>query len=183
MNRNANIQYLLKKEKLIVGGIKIYMKKGLVAVLTTLIGSIVGIGVSTKFLSRRIAQKNEHLQKMNEFYNILNYWLSLKQRGISLVDYFEKNGYKTIAIYGMKELGERLYTELAGTDIEVKYIIDKNADEIYAEVDVVPPDVSLGEVDVIVVTACHYFNEIQKMLSQRVDYPVIPIEDVIYAVG
>ena len=42
------------------------------------------------------------------------------------------NVYKEIAIYGMSYLGERLADELAGSDITVKYAIDRNADNIYA---------------------------------------------------
>ena len=80
-------------------------------------------------------------------------------------------------------MGERLYEELAGSGIEVKYIIDKNVDGIYSEVNVVTPDEELEEVDVIVVTAPHYFDEIEEMLSQKVDYPVISIEDVVYQAG
>ena len=109
-------------------------------------------------------------------------WLTLKQQGKSLVQYFERNQYKTVAIYGMKELGERLYDELKDSDIKVLYAIDKNADAIYAEVDVLTPDDDLPEVDLIVVTPVHYFDEIEEMLADKVDCPVISIEDVVYEV-
>lgn len=82
----------------------------------------------------------------------------------------------------MKELGERLYAELKDSEIQVKYIIDKNADTIYADIDVVEPENILEDVDVIVVTAIHYFDEIEMMLGEKVDYPVISLEDVIYEV-
>ena len=82
----------------------------------------------------------------------------------------------------MKELGERLYDELKDSDIKVLYAIDKNADAIYAEVDVLTPDDDLPEVDLIVVTPVHYFDEIEEMLADKVDCPVISIEDVVYEV-
>ena len=109
-------------------------------------------------------------------------WLRIRQEGKTLVEYFEKNDYKTVAIYGMKELGERLYDELENSGIEVRYIIDKNADSIYADVDVITPDDDLEPVDVIVVTAIYYFDEIEEMLSEKVDYPVVSLEDILYEV-
>ena len=109
-------------------------------------------------------------------------WLRIRQEGKTLVDFFEKNDYKTVAIYGMKELGERLYDELENSGITVKYIIDKNADTIYADVDVLTPDDELEPVDVVVVTAIYYFDEIEEMLSERVDYPVVSLEDILYEV-
>lgn len=165
-----------------LGGLE-SMKKGILAVTMALAGCMAGTGMAAKVLSKKVMQKEDILKKMIEFYHIFNYWLTLKQEGVFLADYFRKNGYQTVAIYGMKELGERLYEELAGSGIEVKYIIDKNVDGIYSEVDVVTPDEELEEVDVIVVTAPHYFDEIEEMLSQKVDYPVISIEDVVYQAG
>ena len=77
----------------------------------------------------------------------------MKQEGKSLVEYFEYNNIKSIAIYGMKELGERLVKELEGSEIEIKYIIDQNADEIETKLKKVKPDGELAPVDAIVVTA------------------------------
>lgn len=80
----------------------------------------------------------------------------------------------------MKELGEHLYDELEGTGIIVQYIIDKNADQIYADVEVKTPDEKLDQVDAIVVTAVYYFDEIEEMLSEKVDCPVLSLEDILY---
>lgn len=88
----------------------------------------------------------------------------MRQEGKTLVEYFEKQNYKNIAIYGMKELGECLYDELQGVGITVCYIIDKNANAIYSEVDVVLLESDLEPVDVIAVTAIYYFNEIEEIL-------------------
>ena len=158
------------------------MKKLSIAGLSALLGASAG-AVAVKSIQRpKTIRSADHTQKMTEFYRLLIEWLRIEQEGKSLVSFFLKNGYKTVAIYGMKELGERLYDELKDSEIEVKYIIDKNADEIYADVDVVDPEDSLEKVDVIVVTAIHYFDEIEEMLEEKVDYPVISLEDVIYEI-
>jgi hypothetical protein len=41
-------------------------------------------------------------------------------------------------------------------------------------------DAFLDKVDVVVVTAITYFNEIEEMLSLRVDCPVVSLENILY---
>lgn len=162
------------------------MKKGLGGVISTLAGAALGAAAGGSVVrataSKKINEMFEGHKKVHELYMAFDQWLRLRQEGKTLVEYFEKNNYKTVAIYGMKELGERLYDELENTGIEVRYAIDKNADSIYADVDVVTPDDDLEPVDVIVVTAIYYFDEIEENLSGKVDYPIISLEDILYEI-
>lgn len=162
------------------------MKKGLGGVVSTLAGMAVGAaagGIAAGTASsKKIKELMDGHAKVHELYMAFDQWLRIRQEGKTLVEFFEKNDYKTVAIYGMKELGERLYDELENSGITVKYIIDKNADTIYADVDVLTPDDELEPVDVVVVTAIYYFDEIEEMLSERVDYPVVSLEDILYEV-
>lgn len=162
------------------------MKKGIGKVVSTLVGVAAGAAAGGAAAGTRLSKKIKNLEeghlKVHELYMAFDQWLRIRQEGKTLVEYFKQNDYKTVAIYGMKELGERLYDELDGSGITVKYIIDKNADSIYADVDVVTPDDVLEPVDVIVVTAIYYFDEIEEMLSEKVDYPVVSLEDILYEV-
>lgn len=162
------------------------MKRGSGRVLSTLAGIVAGAaagGIAAgSASSKKIKELMDGHAKVHELYMAFDQWLRIRQEGKTLVDFFERNHYKTVAIYGMKELGERLYDELEGTGVTVKYIIDRNADTIYADVDVVTPDDELEPVDVIVVTAIYYFDEIESMLSEKVDYPVVSLEDILYEV-
>lgn len=162
------------------------MKKGISKVISVLAGGAAGavagsVAIGNK-MNKQLKKKEDFFQKILSYYFIYNQWLSIHQQGKSLVEYFEKNGYKTVAIYGMKELGERLYDELKDSGITVKYIIDKKAESIYADVDVVSPDDDLEPVDVIVVTACYFFDSIDRKLGASVDYPVVSLEDIVYEV-
>lgn len=155
------------------------MKKGALTALSLLLGATTGaaaVGVKQK---KKDAETRDRLRKMGEFYELLLKWLEIEQKGHSIRSYFVENGYKTIAIYGMKELGERLFDELKDSEVEVKYIIDKQADTMYADVDIVTPEETLEEVDAIVVTAIHYMDEIEDMLEQKVEYPIISLEEII----
>lgn len=151
-------------------------------IITALIAALAGASALTTgtILSKKIAERDEGAKKVHELYMAFDRWLQIRQEGKSLTEYFQQHNYKSVAIYGMKELGERLYDELNGSGIMIPYIIDRNADEIYADVDVVKPDDRLEPVDVIVVTAITFFDEIEKMLSKKVSCPIISLEDILY---
>lgn len=160
------------------------MKKGSIAVLSALAGSAAGLAAGAvsigKLMKTGIKDKNELSEKMISYYGILNHWLSLSQKGRSLSEYFEDKGYKRVAIYGMKELGERLFDELKHSGIEVVCIIDQNPSGILAEAAVLHPDDQLPEVDAVVVTASYYFDTIRKEMQRRVECPVLSIGEIVY---
>ncbi len=158
------------------------MKKGGVAVFSTLIGAAAGFAGSSYLGNKKVEQKAEKVDKFKSYYNMLNQWLILRQEGKTLEKYFLDNGYKTIAIYGMGEMGNRLYDELKGTSVEVKYAIDKNAARTYSELTVIDPDDDYEPVDAVVVSAIFAFDEIEGQLSEKLDCPVVSLEDVVYEI-
>ena len=158
------------------------MRKGAVAILAAVVGAAAGAAGSGYFGNKQVEKKAEKVDKFKGYYNMLNQWLILKQEGKCLSEYFKANGYQTIAIYGMGEMGNRLYEELKKSDIEIKYAVDKNAASTYSELDVIEPEDDFAPVDVIVVTATFAFEEIEEELSERVDFPIISLEDVVYEV-
>lgn len=160
------------------------MKKKVNTVMSVLTGGITGalagsMVIGTK-MRKKIDMQQKDFSKIASYYHLFNQWLTIRQQGRTLAEYFEQKNYKTIAIYGMKEFGDRLYDELKDSDIEVKYAIDRNADRIYADVDIITPDDNLEPVDVIVVTATYFFDEIEGQLSEIVDYPIVSLEDILY---
>lgn len=156
------------------------MKKGISTLLGMAAGVAAGGIAAGTSSSKKMKEMAEVHAKVHELYMAFDQWLQIRQEGKTLVEYFTKNGYKTVAVYGMKELGERLCDELKDSGVTVSYAIDKNADAIYTDVDVVTPDEELAPVDVIVVTAITYFDEIEEMLSEKTDCPVVSLEDILY---
>ena len=104
--------------------------------------------------------------------------LKHKQAGKDLSAFFEQNNYATVAIYGMKDIGIALYNELRASGIKVSYGIDKDDNIRIEGISVFSPDKSLENVDVIVVTAIHYFDEIDGVLNKKVNCPIISVEDI-----
>ena len=158
------------------------MKKGTVAVLSTLVGSVAGMAGGAYFGWKGVEKKDEKVNKFKSYYNMLNQWLYLKQNDKSITKYFEDNNYKSIAIYGMGEMGSRLYDDLRNSDISVKYAIDKKAVGTYEDLVVYDLEDEFEDVDVIIVSAVSAFDEIEDELSDKVKCPIISLEDVVYEV-
>lgn len=158
------------------------MKKGVVSVLSMLVGVVAGAGTIGKFKGDKLNRAQKMSSKHLALFLMMNQWVKVKQEGKNLSKYFEDNGYKRIAIYGMSYAGETLVDELKNTNIEVIYGIDKRADSLYADIDIISIDDSLEEVDAVVVTAITFFDEIEEKLTEKLDCPIISLEDVLYEV-
>lgn len=156
------------------------MKKGCVAILSTVLGAVAGAATSKVISDKTINQKAEKVDKFKSYYNMLNQWLMIKQEGKSLESWFIENEYKTVAIYGMGEMGNRLYDELKNTSISVQYGIDKNAGATYSDLEVRSLDDCLDEVDVVIVTAIFAFDEIEEEIGDIILAPIVSLEDVVY---
>lgn len=113
---------------------------------------------------------------------LMNQWVQVKQDGKSLDSYFEKYEYKKIAVYGMNFVGQTLCKELEGSHIQISYAIDKNAENIYADFDVVTLEDNLEDVDAVIVTPIYYFDEIEEQLASKMSCPIISMEDILYEV-
>ena len=143
-------------------------------------GMVLGILLLGLHLQKICRDLHDKYEKQTEFYSLLLRWIHVHQEGRTLMNYFYNNNVRTIAIYGMKELGEALSEELRNGDIEIKYGIDKNADNIYAGIDVYTPDEKLEDVDMVVVTAIHYYNEIENDMQNKLKGKIVSLEDVVW---
>ena len=152
------------------------MKKTVISVLSALTGAALGAGAAGKVSADKTQRMKSMSDKHLALFLMMNQWVKVKQEGKSLATYFEKNGYRKIAIYGMSYAGETLIGELKESGI------DKNADSLYADVDIVSMDDELEPVDAVVVTAITFFDEIAGQLSGKMDCPVISLEDILYEV-
>lgn len=158
------------------------MKKNILVIISAVIGIFAG-GYIVGNVSRNVLiPMREQSDKITQYYKLLDKWLRMRQSGIMLNCYFEKKGYKKIAIYGMKELGRRLVDELRETEVEIVCVIDQNTKEMHSEVKVITPEEKIPDVEAVVVTAVYYFQEIDEKLSTKVDCPILSLEEVLYEV-
>ena len=155
------------------------MEKGKKYLLSSLFGlgiiSVSCIWIQQGCINRWKKQAN----KDRGLFLLMNQLVNLKQDEKRIENYFIHNKLKRIAIYGMSYVGKRLVKELKDTEVEVIYGIDRDAANIYSEIELVTIDADLKEVDAVVVTSIDEYNAIYNMLSQRIRCPIIAIEDII----
>lgn len=155
------------------------MKKLMSCILSVTMGGIIGASVIKYIKDKEIGQEKEIKNRFNRYYNLLNQWIAKRNEGKTLEKYFIDEGYENIAIYGMGEMGIRLYEELNNTSINIKYCIDKNSDEIFCEAEICSLEDELDKVDVIIVSPIYNFDEIETKISELVDYKIVSLEEVI----
>lgn len=158
------------------------MKKGMVGVTMALAGAGMGAMAAGKAMEKKADKWQQMSDKHLALFMMMNQWVKVKQEGKNLSEYFVRNSYKDIAIYGMSFAGETLMDELKDSGICVKYGIDKRAGRISEEIDMVTMEDNLPEVDAVVVTAITFFDEIAEGLENKLNCPILSLEDILYEV-
>lgn len=158
------------------------MKKLALSLLSAAMGLSAGVGITGNFTKKLIKRNSDMSEKHLALFLMMNQWVKVKQEGKNLAEFFERNGYKKIAIYGMSYAGETLLDELSTSDIEVVYAIDKNAKSIYSDINTVTIEANLQNVDAIVVTAITFYDEIENKIKEKLDCPVFSLEDILYEI-
>ncbi len=128
-----------------------------------------------------IQQWYENSEKYLMSTKLFDEWFEKKQKGKQLESYFLQNNIHTVAIYGMSYLGQRLNDELKNSCVTVKYVIDKNAKDTVSDVHIITPQDEMKPVDAIIITATYYYDEIRKLLSDKVECKIISLEDIIHS--
>ena len=128
-----------------------------------------------------LSNKEKQIVKFKEYYYLMDAWLELYQNGIRLSNTLLEQGIKTVAIYGNGKFGKKLRGDLSGSQVKVKYIIDKNAERFIEDVPVFSIIKELPKVDAIVVTIPDSYRTIRKELLQVCDYLVVSLEDIVYS--
>lgn len=136
----------------------------------------------TGFLKKHVARMEGLYKKIDSVCkhdNLLESWMHLRDIGIEFSGFFKKYGYKRIAIYGVGKLGKHLFCELSKGDIEVLFGIDQNSKCVTYPVPVYSASQQIEEVDAIVITVIDQYEEIKKLLTEKVNCAIIPLEKII----
>ena len=158
----------------------------IVCLIALFAGGIVGFGVNSFIYEKRLRHEMEtfsdNISKQHGFYSLLIRWVKLLIAGKSVGEYMHEKGYRTVAVYGMKEIGVLLIDELEKNDVTVAYGIDQAADSIYLPKKVIRPDEPMEPVDVVVVTAIHYYQDIRNAMETKFDCPIVSLIDMLYEI-
>lgn len=118
------------------------------------------------------------VDKFKQYFNVFDSWLTMQEQGRSIEEYFNRNNFRRIAIYGYGKMGKHLYRALSRTEIKVEYVIDENRNSGEEGVVVKNPNDELPSVDAIVVTPVFDFYKIWFELKNRCKAEIMSISDV-----
>lgn len=157
------------------------MKKALAGIAGGMVGAVIAAAGIKKMNDKVIREKEDSKQRYKKYYDVLNYWMESGQRGKSIAACLLERNYRKVVIYGMGEMGNRLYEQLRETDIEVLYAIDKKPVSRYAELNVVGVAMETSDVDAVIVTPIYDFDKIKGDLEGSFGCEILSLEEVIYA--
>lgn len=151
---------------------------------------VLGIGIGTGFIcgaltehKRMLSIVEEKVKKGDKFQNLYNMmlsWISMRQENRTFDDYFSWCGIRHIAVYGNGVVGQRFVKEMKSLETKISYIIDKKADIMVSKIPVFTLQQECQPVDAIVVTILDEFDEIAEEIQKKYNYPVIPLDEVVY---
>ncbi len=123
---------------------------------------------------------DEKYRKEKTYKQILDMWMTLRDRKVTVDAFFNKIGIKRIAIYGGGILGKHLYYELRETEIKIVCLLDQNREVNIQGIKTIVPGEPIEAVDAIIITPIMEYKEIREVLRQQYDCGMISIETVIY---
>lgn len=132
-------------------------------------------------LEKKLICMEREKNKYNAYFLFCLRWLQLKQKGVNLAKFFRTNGYYKIAVYGWGTSGRALVSELAGSGVEVLYLIDQNAEQMFADIPIHAPNEPVSGVDVLVITPVDFYADICKTMRGHTECPIVSLDDVVYS--
>lgn len=128
---------------------------------------------------KKIVQIDKESQKNYQMFRLMDDWINKKINKIEIEDYLLSNNYRNIAIYGLSYIGQTLINELEGSEVCIKYGIDRDSEVYWEEFPVIKPENVTEEVDIIIVTALSFYDEVKGTLQDKVKCPIISLEEMI----
>lgn len=119
----------------------------------------------------------ERANKYELYMNVLDLWLQITEKGISLEKYFVKRGYYHIGVYGYGILGRHFVSQLNDSLIDISFLVDKQKDKLQLDIPIFEPKNKLPQSDIVVVTSFFYFDEIQEDIGDKCK--LISLQEVI----
>ena len=123
--------------------------------------------------------EDEKYIKEKKYKSILDVWMDLRDRKISLEKFFSQKHLYKIIIYGGGILGKHLYCELLNSKIYVECFMDQKGYVDFENVKTIIPGESIESIDAIVVTPIMEYRQISSYLKDIYACAIISIESIL----
>lgn len=136
--------------------------------------------IDDQFMSREEYLFRCANSKGSLYVDILHKWMELKEHGMNIMGYLEKNGIRRILIYGLGILAEHLIWECKAEGINIVGIIDRDSSKMMDGIELYKMDDCLPEADAIVVAAVYYIESICKEIrNHNQDIMIYSLEELL----
>lgn len=126
--------------------------------------------------------ENKKIERLQGYYELLNKWVAIKNRGSAIDEFLIEQGWKKVSIYGYGEIGKRLYEEIGQSQlVNVVSVIDnsyKNSD-ILSGISICSLSDELPIADITIITPVFAFENIKKDLNKKGITCCISIEEIL----
>lgn len=107
-------------------------------------------------------------------------WLEKMQRGENIADFIVNKEYKSVAVYGLGKPGVSLIQELRNSGVNIAYIIDQRAEEIfYKDIEVYAFSDGLPKVDAVIITTVNDQRELKEKIMSYMKCDVYMLEELV----
>lgn len=121
--------------------------------------------------------------KVQVNHQVMLKWMEFLLNGKKLSSYMQMHGFGRAAIYGGGAIGKMFADYAVKEQYEVPFILDKNLSGEYHGIPIKRGVEAQDAVDVIIVTAEFYFDEIEKELKNKSKAHITSISQIIYEIG
>lgn len=126
---------------------------------------------------KKEGRKKSSAQK---YLSIYKPWLEKMQKGESIADFIINRQYENVAVYGLGKPGVSLINELKHKGINIAYIIDQRAEEIfYRDIDVYPFSEKLPDVGAVIITTVNDQKELKEKIKRHMKCDVYTLEELV----
>lgn len=146
--------------------------------------SIEEIQQNRDFYKEHCSLFKDYYNRYKIYYDITNKWIKNKNLNKNIDIYFQENNIKSIAIYGIGEMAERLYEELKDKKIHIKYFIDRDQKTInnISSIPIIRTDdlTAINKVDAIIITPIYAYESIKVDIENNgTTVQIISLKDII----
>lgn len=125
------------------------------------------------------AKENTNVKMYISYYRLLEKWMLLREKRISINRYFEKNGISNIIIYGMGKMTHHLLEDLKDSEINIVCAIDRGAFAMNNEFPIISGEADIPEADCIIVTPVYDIDTIKQRLDGKTVVPIISLSEIV----